>query len=239
MNWSLDLQTSIILFNINVYKFLFFKLDVSQNANSKDASAYIFCGQICSGKSKILERICASTGAIRFSTGQLIEEDLHNLGKPIDRYSMQAHGDTNPKRWANELVSRAYNAMPQGQRIFGFECPRYPEQIQILLDAFPISYVFGVKAPIEMRFEWILKRNREGDPKTIGELQEVDARDWEGYKTGIGQNTKGCFEMIERLANEQRGEVIDNNCEGENYLDNYANHIGELLHYFVQTKTTV
>ena len=190
-----------------------------------EVDAYVFCGEICSGKSKILKKICEITKAAKFSTGQVIEDDLLKLSRLVNRYSMQAHGDTDPKRWALELAAKAYESMKEGKSAFGFECMRYPEQIQIMLDAFPRAFVVGVIAPFEMRFKWIRERNRDGDPQTVEELREVDRRDWEGYLTKVGQNTGGCFEMIEQLAREKRGIIVYNKQEGEEYLEAHARKV--------------
>lgn len=50
-------------------------------------------------------------------------------------------------------------------------------------------------APIEMRLERLLKRNRAGDVQNLGELKEIEAKQADGKNGGMNMNK--CYEMAD------------------------------------------
>ncbi len=76
---------------------------------------------------------------------------------------------------------------------------RYPDQIELFFKKFPNSfYLIAVDALEEIRFGRLKKRGREDDPKTWEEFFIQDGRDWIGYLSNSGQNTRGCFYIAEK-----------------------------------------
>ena len=75
---------------------------------------------------------------------------------------------------------------------------RYPDQIDTFRRVFDGNFrLVAVDAPVEKRFSYCLKRNREGDPTTWEEFLEVEQRDQRGYLQRNGQNTARCLTMAD------------------------------------------
>ncbi len=57
--------------------------------------------------------------------------------------------------------------------------------------------LIAVTAKKENRFEWMMKRARESDPKTWDEFIEMDARDLGTGENSTGQQVGACIEMAD------------------------------------------
>lgn len=94
-----------------------------------------------------------------------------------------------------------------------FDSPRYPDQDRTLRDYFGRKYMLmAVDAALRRRLTWTLESNRPGDPRNQQEFLEADRRDWNGYKTGDGQNVEGCFDLADiRVQNDGTIEELRTN----------------------------
>ena len=83
------------------------------------------------------------------------------------------------------------------------------EILLVAIDAFP-----------EVRYDRLLKRGREGDPKNWEEFWIQDQRDLIGYLEGTGQDVRGCFKIAQYK--------IDNN----GILDEFRKSVSRYSHIF-------
>ncbi len=159
-----------------------------------------FTGTLVSGKgtaSKILRdeygmQILSFSDEVR----KFINEDLTNRG-PVDREKMQF--------WGNEVRSQyridfwEERLFPQIEKRYSqvVDSFKYTDQIKNFMSKYDPFILIAFDADPELRFKWMRERNRPGDPETWNEFLEADRVDKEGYKEGIGQNTKGCMEIAD------------------------------------------
>ena len=157
-------------------------------------------GTLVSGKGT-LAKYFTGKGFELFSFGnevrKYIEEDLPTRG-PNNREMQQKWG--NAARNLNKISFWEDRLIPQikdGKNyvVDGF---RYPDQIDTFRRVFDGNFrLVAVDAPVEKRFSYCLKRNREGDPTTWEEFLEVEQRDQRGYLQRNGQNTARCLTMAD------------------------------------------
>lgn len=159
-------------------------------------------GTLVSGKG-ILAKFLSDRGFELLSFGnevrKYIEEDFQTRG-PNNREMQQKWG--NAARNLNKISFWEDRLIPQikdGKNyvVDGF---RYPDQIDSFRRVFNGGfYLAAVDAPIEKRFSYCLKRNREGDPTTWEGFLDADKKDKNGYLQKAGQNTEGCLKLAEKV----------------------------------------
>ncbi|MBW2989571.1 AAA family ATPase [Candidatus Woesearchaeota archaeon] len=74
------------------------------------------------------------------------------------------------------------------------------------------AYIIAVTAPQRLRFRRLIKRNREGDPKTFSEFKRLDNRENRGKDSG--QEINNCLKMADfRITNNSSLEILKNKIE--------------------------
>jgi len=59
--------------------------------------------------------------------------------------------------------------------------------------------MIAVDAPVEIRFERLLSRKRESDPKTLEDFKKMDSRDRGDKESEVGQQVDKCIELSDYL----------------------------------------
>jgi dephospho-CoA kinase len=152
-------------------------------------------GPIASGKS-VLAEMLAERGFIRLTLSEEVREEAKVRGIPIERTALQnlgnemrnAHGKG---YWAARLLAK----MQKGKN-YVVEGIRNPGEVNELRKERNFILI-GVTAPDEMRLQWILKRNKDSDPKNLEDIRIIDARDRGKGEASHGQQSEACFAIAD------------------------------------------
>lgn len=154
-------------------------------------------GTICSGKSLFAEMLI-SKGFHRLGFSDEVREECNLRELQIERSILQDIGNEMREKhggdfWAKRIISK----MKPG-RNYVIEGIRNPGEVGALreLDSF---ILVGVDAPIEERLQWIIKRNKDSDPKTLDEIKKIDERDRGKGEAATGQQVDACFKMADLI----------------------------------------
>lgn len=152
-------------------------------------------GPIASGKS-ILAEMLVERGFIRLTLSEEVREEARVRGIPIERTALQNLGNEMRSKhgngyWALRLITKTQpnkNYVIEGIRNQGEVHELRKERNFILI---------GVTAPEELRLQWILKRTKDSDPKTLEGIRTIDARDRGKGEAAHGQQSEACFAMAD------------------------------------------
>ena len=152
-------------------------------------------GPIASGKSVFAEML-VERGFIRMTISEEVREECKLRGLPIERKIMQDLGNELRIKqghgyWARRLLTKVH---PNKNYII--EGIRNPGEIKELRKERNFVLI-GFTAPEELRLKWILKRNKDSDPKTIEGIRTIDRRDRGIGESAHGQQSEACFAMAD------------------------------------------
>lgn len=152
-------------------------------------------GPIASGKSVLIERLIEK-GFIYHKISEEVREEAKRLGILIERKPLQDLGNAMREKygngyWAERLLPKIKSV---GNHVV--DGIRNPGEIDVL-KKLKNFILIGVDAPIEQRFDRILNRNKDSDPKTIEEIKAIDSRDRGVGEPNSGQQSAKCYEMAD------------------------------------------
>lgn len=152
-------------------------------------------GFIASGKSVLVDML-VERGFVYYGLSNEVREEAKKLEIEIERKALQNLGNAMREKygmgyWAERLISKIV-----GGKNYVIDGIRNPGEIEALkkLGGFVL---IGVDAPIDARFNRIIARNKDSDPKTIEEIKAIDARDKGVGEALHGQQAQKCFEMAD------------------------------------------
>ncbi len=167
-------------------------------------------GQIASGKDTVSKYITDEYGATRYGSSGIFRSALRNLFLPETRENLQkislalrqAFGDDLVARVLHEDIKRTegdFNVVDGVRRLSDI----------LLLKQEPNFYLLYVDAPMELRYERIVKRaqNADDQTKTIDEFRqdhereaEVSIKALQSQANGVVENTgdlKALFDQVD------------------------------------------
>jgi len=152
-------------------------------------------GPIASGKSVLVEMLIEKR-FVYHKLSEEVREEAKKLGIAIERKALQDLGNAMREKygngyWAERLVPKMTS--DANHVVDGI---RNPGEIETLRKAGNFILI-GVDAPVEKRFQWILSRNKDSDPKTIDEIRAIDSRDRGVGESNSGQQSGKCYEMAD------------------------------------------
>lgn len=159
-------------------------------------------GTIGSGKGTLAKYLSNILDCEIYSFGNLVREEATFQEIEHSRENLQELGYLMRKNsgrafWAEKMVQRILEDKRETCVIDGF---RYPDQVEHFRKSFPEGfYLVGVDAQPKTRFRNMLNRGREDDPKNWEEFLVMNKNDLTGYRSGIGQNTKGTLELANQI----------------------------------------
>lgn len=147
-------------------------------------------GLIGSGKGAVAEML-VEKGFEKLGHSGIISEELIKRGIEVTRDNQVAfanemrrvHGSGYWARRLIEKIKQGKNYVVEGFRNLG-EIEAFKERKDFVL--------IGVAAGRKRRYEWLLKRNRAGDPKNFQDFMKVESRDFFQFEEG-GQQNALCF----------------------------------------------
>jgi len=150
------------------------------------------CGRVAAGK-ETLTKFLRDKGFIYFETRQIIIEGLKKLGLELSRENMQ--------NWADDLrvkegVGAVMNIMltkanKDKTKHYIFDSLRNAGEAEFLRKELGEKnfFLIGVDAPQKLRFQRILSRGKESDPKNWEDFLKMDDRDHFDFSNIMGQQT--------------------------------------------------
>lgn len=154
-------------------------------------------GPIASGKGELV-RILEAKGFVRHSLSDRIREELTKRGLKVTRGNLQDMGDELRLRYGDDVLAlRTLEKVYRGDKRVIFESIRNPGEV-IALKIFLDAFILGVNASQEKRYEYILARGREGDPKTWQEFKAMDDREITRQRES-SQQVDRCLKMADKV----------------------------------------
>src|SRR3989338_4658196 len=152
-------------------------------------------GPIASGKSVFAEML-VERGFIRMTLSEEVREECKLRGLPIERKVLQDLGNELRIKHGTGYWARRLLAKVKADKNYIIEGIRNPGEIEELRKERNFVLI-GFTAPEDLRLKWILKRNKDSDPKTIEEIRTSDRRDRGIGESAHGQQSEACFAMAD------------------------------------------
>jgi len=156
-------------------------------------------GPISSGKNVIIDMLI-ERGFFGYNLSEEVREEAGKLGIPIERKSLQDLGNAMRQKYGNGYWAEKITAKMIGGKAYVIDGIRNPGEIEVLKKLGNFVLI-GIDAPIQKRFQWMIARNKDSDPKTIEEIKAIDARDRGVGEEGSGQQSAKCYEMADVFIN--------------------------------------
>ncbi|MFA5770630.1 MAG: hypothetical protein WC894_04015 [Patescibacteria group bacterium] len=146
-------------------------------------------GQIASGKGILVNYLTNHFAFSSFSLSSIVHDELKKKGvKKFTRQTLQDVGDELRRGYGDRVLAQrtleVINEQKKGRIIV--EGIRNPGEIEFLKKNSDNFILIGISVNRKLRFERLLARGKEWDPKTYEDFLKVDRRD-----IGVGQNKSG------------------------------------------------
>lgn len=174
-------------------------------------------GPICSGKGTVI-KILEKYGFASFSTSDRIREYLRANNLEVTRENLHNYANELREKFGHEVLVKRSMDLAQKERCEKviIDAMRHPDEVKYLKDKYGAK-VLGINATPEKRFELMLIRGRDGDPKTWEEFRRYDQAE-AGHKSEHGQQVKEALALadliienngiLEDLEKEVKGKVV-------------------------------
>lgn len=165
-------------------------------------------GPICAGKDEV-GKLLALRGFQRISLVEELREEARTRGIDLTRKNLQDLGDSlRSQEGIDTLARRVMRKLVSGTS-YVIESIRNPGEVEALR-SLPDFFLLCVTAPDHLRFERMVTRNREQDPKTIEEFLQVEARDRGIGQASHAQQNEACWKLADgTITNESTLEALD------------------------------
>lgn len=154
-------------------------------------------GRIASGKGEIAEFL-KEKGFDYYTISKKVREVAGKVNIPIKRESLQDFANLIRKyegagAWVRRII--AENVKDIEKRDYVIDGIRNPGEIEELKKTGNFILI-SIDAPFEIRYERVLKRNKDSDPKEKEEFIKIDERDF-GEENPEGQQVGKCMAMAD------------------------------------------
>lgn len=152
-------------------------------------------GRIASGKASVAE-FFKKKGFEYYTVSQIVREVASKMDIPVMRESLQDVGDLIRKYegtegWIKRIIKRI--DLTKNSVIDSIRNPGEIEELR----KFKKFYLISIDAPVDIRFERVLKKNKLSDPKSWKAFLKADERDFGENELGTGQQVGKCMEMAD------------------------------------------
>jgi dephospho-CoA kinase len=149
------------------------------------------CGTISAGK-ETLTSFLREKGLVYFETSAIIKEELVKLGLEITRTNMQDWADELRKKEGVGALMKIMleRAKKDLSKNYMFDSLRNDGEAEFLRKNCNGFILIAVDAPRRIRFERMIARGKEHDPKNWQEFLRVDKRDLCDTSNPLGQQTR-------------------------------------------------
>ena len=151
-------------------------------------------GTFASGKDTIADYLVKEKGFGAYGSGDVVREYVKELGWPMTRDSQREMANKlRQERGADFLVKEAIKKSPGENKVISGI--RQPNEAEFFTNT-KGAYLIAVDAPIEIRFNRIVKRKREGDPVTLEELRTKENKEMSNSANNPNcQNISACMKI--------------------------------------------
>lgn len=130
-------------------------------------------GENCAGKSTVAEYL-TKKGFYYLSLSDIIREELMAEGKEITREAMINKGNAMREEFGPAILSKKILLKIEKDRNYVIDSIRNVAEVNELKKT-PDFVLFYITAPVEVRFQRMKERAREGDPTTLDAFIEIEA----------------------------------------------------------------
>jgi dephospho-CoA kinase len=151
-------------------------------------------GGMACGKFTLVEYL-RKKGFIGYTFSDVITEELNKLGIPITRKSQQDLGNSLREEFGAGIWAKKLIEMIEPGKNYVIDGIRNPGEINELKKEKDFVLI-AIESPQKLRFERIIARGMERDPKTWEEFLIADSRDFfDGNENGL--NIRKCMEIAD------------------------------------------
>lgn len=130
-------------------------------------------GTNASGKGAVTDYL-VQLGFEYLSLSDLLREKVLEQGLPIDRKNLTQMGQNLRKQSGAGFLAQICLTKIKPDQAYVIDSIRHPEEVQILTQALPQFELWGVDAPVELRYQRAMERGRDENAVSLQEfiLQE-------------------------------------------------------------------
>jgi len=150
-------------------------------------------GTFASGKDTVAEFLIED-GFEHHSLSDELRGVSKERGIEPSRENLQKLGNAVRDEFDDDYLARRAMKKAKGNQLV-ISSIRQPGEVEYL-KTLPDFYMVAVDAPVEERFKRMQKRARPGDPQTLEEMKEKEAREM-GSKENNAQQVQKCLEMAD------------------------------------------
>lgn len=152
-------------------------------------------GPICAGKDEVA-KLLAELGFERLSLVETLRDEARARGIELTRKNLQDLGDELRKQEGVDVLARRVMRRVVPERHYTIESIRNPGEVAALRELADFVLVC-VTASDSVRFERMISRGREKDPKTFEDFLHVEARDRGIGQVSYGQQNEACWTLAD------------------------------------------
>jgi len=135
-------------------------------------------GYLASGKGEAAEYLASKHGFVKRGYGDMIRAELTEMGVPLGRDAEYNHANKMREEhgfgyWSKKIVE----SIKPGENVV-IEGVRNPGELPELKAAGNFKLI-AVEAPVEVRFDRVIKRQKIGDPTTFEDMKAKSEREAE------------------------------------------------------------
>jgi len=162
-------------------------------------------GFFASGKGEAARYLEQHLGFRKLAYGDLIRQELTELGKPLGRDAEYTHANEQRRKHGFGYWSKKILASMRPAEDVVVEGIRNPGELTELSAAGDF-HLIAVEAPLEVRFKRMLSRHKIGDPQTLTELKAKEQRETHSddpIEQSIGDVIKKAEFVVDNSGSEQ------------------------------------
>ena len=156
-------------------------------------------GTIGSGKEIIREILLKKFNSYHVNISDIIKGEIEKKRGKLDRKTLQDMGNEMRQKYGSHILALlAIEYLPRAKELTVVTGIRNPAETEYLRKKFGQDYkLIAIDAPIEVRFERVLKRQQNNDPQTFEEFLSVDERDQGKGEPESGLQVRKCIEQAD------------------------------------------
>ena len=155
-------------------------------------------GPLCAGTDTFGEILKKEKGFEWLSYSDVLREEAKKNGFEITRKNLQDLGDEMRRQFGNGVLSEKLIERMESGKDYVVGNIRNPGEVEVLRRWFGKKFVLvRIDAPLEVRFERLLRRRREQDPDNLEDFKKVEERDLGEHEEYYGQQHSSVFAMAD------------------------------------------
>lgn len=155
-------------------------------------------GPLCAGTDTFGEILKKENEFGWLSYSDVLRKEMRKMKFKITRKNLQDFGDKLRKEEGTGVLSKRIIEMMDDGKDYVVGNIRNPGEVDVLRKRFGDKFTLvKIDAPVELRFERLMKRRREKDPESFEEFKKVEERDIGLDEEDFGQKHGAVFDMAD------------------------------------------